>query len=66
MGPHKMIVSECEHELIFQIVPVFGERIDLASHSAGMLANRQVVAFHAISSDGVVIEECGKRVRASS
>ena len=50
---HEMVLRKGESKLIFQVVLVFREGIDLPSHPSGMLAYRQVVALHAIRIDGV-------------
>jgi hypothetical protein len=43
-----MVVRKGESKLIFQVVLVFREGIDLPSHPSGVLAYRQVVALHSI------------------
>src|SRR5207244_7230438 len=45
---HEMVVRKRERKLIFQVVLVFREGIDLPSHPSGLLAYRQVVVLHAI------------------
>src|SRR2546429_4345163 len=50
---HEMVVRKGESKLIFQVVLVFREGIDLPSHPSGVLAYCQVVALHAIRIDGV-------------
>src|SRR5215471_21814939 len=50
---HEMVIRKGESTLIFQVVLVFREGIDLPSHPSSLLAYRQVVALHAIRIDGV-------------
>src|SRR5712692_11988493 len=53
MRYHKVIVGESQRELMFQVVRIFREGIDLASHPARVLPHRQIVALHAIGVDGL-------------
>ena len=49
-----MVVRKREGELVFQVVQVFREGVDLPSHPPGVLAYRQVIALHPIGIDRVV------------
>ena len=45
---HEMVVRKRERKLIFQVVLVFREGIDLPSHPSGLLAYRHVRAGGAV------------------
>src|SRR5574337_780032 len=49
MRTTEMVVGKGQGELILQVSAFLGEGIDFAPQAPGMLTNRQVVAFHAVS-----------------